>query len=64
MLVTLLLTCMAIVRELTKLHEELFRGTVDEAGERWPGGTRGEITWWSPGPLKGSATRMIPWRNR
>jgi len=34
----------AVARELTKLHEELFRGTVDEAVERWPGATRGEIT--------------------
>jgi 16S rRNA (cytidine1402-2'-O)-methyltransferase len=34
----------AVARELTKLHEELFRGTLDEAVERWPGATRGEIT--------------------
>jgi 16S rRNA (cytidine1402-2'-O)-methyltransferase len=34
----------AVARELTKLHEELFRGTLDEAIERWPGATRGEIT--------------------
>jgi 16S rRNA (cytidine1402-2'-O)-methyltransferase len=33
-----------VARELTKLHEELFRGTLDEAVERWPGATRGEIT--------------------
>jgi 16S rRNA (cytidine1402-2'-O)-methyltransferase len=34
----------AVARELTKLHEEFFRGTLDEAVERWPGATRGEIT--------------------
>jgi 16S rRNA (cytidine1402-2'-O)-methyltransferase len=34
----------AVARELTKLHEELFRGTLDEAVARWPGATRGEIT--------------------
>ena len=34
----------AVARELTKLHEELFHGTLDEAVERWPGATRGEIT--------------------
>jgi 16S rRNA (cytidine1402-2'-O)-methyltransferase len=34
----------AVARELTKLHEEFFRGTLDEAVECWPGATRGEIT--------------------
>jgi 16S rRNA (cytidine1402-2'-O)-methyltransferase len=34
----------AVARELTKLHEELFRGTIDAAVEHWPGATRGEIT--------------------
>jgi len=34
----------AVARELTKLHEEVFRGTVEEAVERWPGAARGEIT--------------------
>jgi 16S rRNA (cytidine1402-2'-O)-methyltransferase len=34
----------AVARELTKVHEELFRGTLDEAIERWPGAIRGEIT--------------------
>jgi len=34
----------AVARELTKIHEELFRGTLDQAVERWPGATRGEIT--------------------
>jgi len=34
----------AVARELTKFHEELFRGTLDEAVERWPGASRGEIT--------------------
>jgi len=33
----------AVCRELTKLHEEIFRGTAAEAAERYSGGTRGEI---------------------
>ncbi len=33
----------AVCRELTKLHEEVFRGTAAEAVERYSGGTRGEI---------------------
>ncbi len=33
----------AIVRELTKVHEELFRGTVAEACEHFQGKVRGEI---------------------
>ena len=36
---------MAVVtRELTKIHEEIFRGTLDEAIARWPREARGEIT--------------------
>lgn len=34
----------AVARELTKLHEEVFRGTVSEAREHFAGGTRGELT--------------------
>jgi 16S rRNA (cytidine1402-2'-O)-methyltransferase len=33
----------AVCRELTKLHEEIFRGTAGEAAERYAEGTRGEI---------------------
>ena len=33
----------AVCRELTKLHEEVFRGTVEEAAEHFAGGARGEI---------------------
>jgi 16S rRNA (cytidine1402-2'-O)-methyltransferase len=33
----------AVVRELTKVHEELFRGTVAEACEHFVGKVRGEI---------------------
>jgi 16S rRNA (cytidine1402-2'-O)-methyltransferase len=32
-----------VCRELTKLHEEVFRGTAREATERYAKGTRGEI---------------------
>ena len=33
----------AVCRELTKLHEEVFRGTAAEAAEHFAGGVRGEI---------------------
>jgi 16S rRNA (cytidine1402-2'-O)-methyltransferase len=33
----------AVCRELTKLHEEVFRGTVEEAARRFSGGAKGEI---------------------
>ncbi len=33
----------AVCRELTKLHEEVFRGAAGEAAERFAEGTRGEI---------------------
>jgi 16S rRNA (cytidine1402-2'-O)-methyltransferase len=33
----------AVCRELTKLHEEVFRGTAEEAARRFSEGTRGEI---------------------
>ncbi len=34
----------AVTRELTKIHEEVFRGSLDEAIIRWPREARGEIT--------------------
>jgi 16S rRNA (cytidine1402-2'-O)-methyltransferase len=34
----------AVTRELTKIHEEVFRGSLEEALARWPGEARGEIT--------------------
>ena len=34
----------AVARELTKIWEEVFRGSLEEAIERWPGESRGEIT--------------------
>lgn len=34
----------AVARELTKIHEEIFRGTVSSALEHFAGETRGEIT--------------------
>jgi 16S rRNA (cytidine1402-2'-O)-methyltransferase len=33
-----------VTRELTKIHEEIFRGSLDEAIARWPREARGEIT--------------------
>jgi len=33
-----------VARELTKIHEEIFRGTVEEAIARWQGDVKGEIT--------------------
>ncbi len=33
----------AVCRELTKLHEEVFRGTAGEAARRFSKGTKGEI---------------------
>jgi 16S rRNA (cytidine1402-2'-O)-methyltransferase len=36
-------TPVAVCRELTKLHEEVFRGTAAEAAGRFSGGTKGEI---------------------
>ena len=33
----------AVCRELTKLHEEVFRGTAAEASQRFSGGVKGEI---------------------
>jgi 16S rRNA (cytidine1402-2'-O)-methyltransferase len=35
---------MAVTRELTKIHEEVFRGSLDEAIALWPREARGEIT--------------------
>ena len=36
-------TPVAVCRELTKLHEEVFRGKAGEAAQRFAGGTKGEI---------------------
>ncbi len=33
-----------VARELTKVHEEIFHGTVKEALEKWKGSVKGEIT--------------------
>ncbi len=42
-----------VTRELTKIHEEIFRGSLDEATERWPTAGRGEITLLVAGAEKG-----------
>ncbi len=36
-------TPVAVCREMTKLHEEVFRGTAGEAARRFSGGTKGEV---------------------
>ena len=36
-------TPVAVCRELTKLHEEVFRGTAAQAAQHFSGGTKGEI---------------------
>ncbi len=33
-----------VCREMTKVHEELWRGTLQEAAGHWAGGARGEVT--------------------
>jgi len=43
----------AVTRELTKIHEEVFRGSLEEAMERWPKETRGEVTLLVAGVEKG-----------
>ena len=34
----------AVMREMTKLHEEIWIGAIGEAVERWAGDTKGEVT--------------------
>src|SRR5215204_4039647 len=46
----------AVCRELTKLHEEVFRGTVGEAAEHFSGKVRGEIVLL----VRGGATAKAP----
>lgn len=45
----------AVTRELTKIHEEIFRGSLEEAMERWPGEARGEVTLLVAGAEKGTS---------
>jgi 16S rRNA (cytidine1402-2'-O)-methyltransferase len=46
----------AVCRELTKLHEEVARGTVAELAERFAGGAKGEITLvFGPAVVEGAA---------
>ena len=46
----------AVCRELTKLHEEVFRGTAGEAAERYAEGARGEIVL----VVRGSSAGRVP----
>jgi 16S rRNA (cytidine1402-2'-O)-methyltransferase len=45
----------AVCRELTKLHEEVFRGTAGEAAERYAEGARGEVVLVVRGGVMGEA---------
>jgi 16S rRNA (cytidine1402-2'-O)-methyltransferase len=47
----------AVARELTKLHEELYRGTVSQARQHFAGEVRGEITL----VIGGAAGESIAW---
>ena len=49
-----------VARELTKLHEELARGTLSELGERFGGEVLGEVTLVVSGPGEGIAARPAP----
>jgi 16S rRNA (cytidine1402-2'-O)-methyltransferase len=46
----------AVARELTKLHEEIYRGTVAGAREHFAGRVRGEVTLVLGGATRASAT--------
>jgi 16S rRNA (cytidine1402-2'-O)-methyltransferase len=48
-------TPVAVCRELTKLHEEVFRGTAEEAARHFSGRTRGEIVL----VLRGGTTKVL-----
>jgi len=47
-------TPVAVCRELTKLHEEVFRGTAEEAAEHFSSGVKGEIVL----VVRGGTTKM------
>jgi 16S rRNA (cytidine1402-2'-O)-methyltransferase len=47
----------AVARELTKLHEELYRGTVSQARQHFAGEVRGEITL----VIGGAAEEALAW---
>ncbi len=47
----------AVARELTKLHEEIARGTLAELAERFAGGARGEVTIVVGGATENAARR-------
>lgn len=48
----------AVCRELTKLHEEVFRGAVEEAAERFSGEVKGEIALVVRGGAEGQTLGM------
>jgi len=49
-----------VARELTKLHEELARGTLSELAGRFAGEVRGEVTLVVAGPAEGAGARRAP----
>jgi 16S rRNA (cytidine1402-2'-O)-methyltransferase len=54
----------AVARELTKIHEEIFRGSIQEAVDHFTGGVRGELTivveGAGPGSNSDSKSRPVP----
>jgi 16S rRNA (cytidine1402-2'-O)-methyltransferase len=49
----------AVARELTKLHEEIARGTLSALAERFSGEVRGEVTLVVAGPAEGTPAVVV-----
>ncbi|MGQ9484841.1 MAG: 16S rRNA (cytidine(1402)-2'-O)-methyltransferase [Desulfosoma sp.] len=56
---------LAVARELTKVHEQVFRGTVSHALDVYKEGTRGEVTLvveGAPAALKSEGLQNVSWK--
>ncbi len=51
-----------VVRELTKLHEEVWRGSLEEAASTGPTGPEARSPWWSRAAPSRFPTSMVPSR--